>query len=519
MATAPETLPGSKSVACRETGRWRNWGRPWGSHAMSSGSKARLPSDRHGPRVGGSARSTEEAGQCPQRKGAEEDRLFDEGYTAAPEADKTVSTKLAGLSARARKEARLTNVVQFVDEELLRFAFRSLRKQAAPGVDGQSYEDYAVHLDQKLRDLYARLKSGSYQAPVIRRVYVPKANGKRRPIGISTIEDRVVQKAVAWVLSAVFEPDFLECSHGFRPKRSPHTALHRLRDGMRLHGMRYVVEADLASYFDSVNWAWLRKFVQHRVSDGGLLRLLNKWLKAGVMENGVVTQMTNGVPQGGPVSPVLSNIYLHYVLDLWFERRFRKSCRGYAELTRFADDYVAAFRNREDAERFRQEMDERLAAFGLRVVPEKTALLHFDGSLLQGGTGRPAEKPGTFTFLGFTHYLTKTRRGTITIGRTPSVKARERFVRKVTTWVKANRHQPVRVQQAHLAKMLNGYYQYFGLYFCTDALNGVLRRVSAAGDRALQRRSQKAKRHTDWATVAAKPWFQLPKPRLTQAWV
>jgi len=478
-----------------------------------------MTSDRHGPKVGRSARSTEEAGQCPPRKGAEQDSLFGEGYTAAPEAEPTVSPKLAELARRAKKEARLTNVVQYVDEELLRLAFRSLRKQAAPGIDGQSYEDYAVNLDQKLRDLHMRLKSGRYQAPTIRRVYVPKANGKRRPIGISTIEDRAVQKAVAWVLSAVFEQDFLECSHGFRPKRSPHTALHRLGTGMQFQRVRYVVEADLASYFDSVNWDWLRKFVRHRVNDGGLIRLLNKWLKAGVMENGVVTHMNEGVPQGGPVSPVLSNIYLHYVLDLWFERRFRRTCRGYAELTRFADDYVAAFRNREDAERFRQEMGERLVAFGLRVVPEKTALLHFDGSLLQGGPGRPVEKPGTFTFLGFTHFQTKTRRGRITIGRTPSVKARERFVHKVTTWVKANRHQPVRAQQAHLTKMLNGLYQYFGLYFCTDALGGVLWRVRRVWHRALQRRSQKAKRRTDWATVATKSWFQLPRPRLTQAWV
>jgi retron-type reverse transcriptase len=276
---------------------------------MSSGSKARMTSDRHGLEVGRSARSTEEAGQCPPRKGAEQGSLLDEGYTAAPEAEPTVSTKLAELVARARREARLTNVVQFVDEELLRLAFRSLRKQAAPGVDGQSYADYAVNLDQKVRELHTRLKSGRYQAPVIRRVYIPKPNGRRRPIGISTIEDRVVQKAVAWVLGAVFEQDFLECSHGFRPNRSPHTALHRMREGMRLHGVRYVVEADLASYFDSVNWDWLRKFVRHRVNDGGLIRLLNKWLNAGVMENGVVTHMNEGVPQGGPVSPTLSNIY------------------------------------------------------------------------------------------------------------------------------------------------------------------------------------------------------------------
>jgi RNA-directed DNA polymerase len=486
---------------------------------MSSGSKARQPSDRNGPKGGGSARSTEEAGQCPRREGVEQDSLFGESNTAAPEADKTVSTKLAGLVARARKEARLTNAVQYVDEELLRLAFGSLRKQAAPGVDGQSHEEYAARLDQNLRDLYVRLKSGRYQAPVIRRVYIPKANGKRRPLGITTIEDRVVQKAVAWILSAVFEQDFLDCSHGFRPTRSPHTALHRLREGIRQHRVRYVVEADLADYFGSVNWVWLREFVKHRVNDGGLLRLLNKWLKAGVMENGVVTIGEDGVPQGGPVSPVLSNVYLHYVLDLWFERRFRKTCRGYAELTRFADDFVAVFENGEDAERFRQEMDERLAAFELRIVPEKTALLHFDGSLLQGGTGRPTEKPGTFTFLGFTHYLTKTRRGTITIARTPSVKARERFMRKVTTWVKANRHQPVRAQQARLTKMLNGHYQYFGLYFCTKTLSGVLRRVRKVWLWALQCRSQKAKRRCDWELLMKQPWFQLPRPRLTHAWV
>jgi RNA-directed DNA polymerase len=486
---------------------------------VSSGSKARQPSDRHASVVGGVACSTEEAGQRPRREEATQDSLFGESNTAAPEAGKTVSTKLAGLVARARKETRLTNVVQYVDEELLRLAFASLRKQAAPGVDGQSYEDYATNLGGNLKDLYARLKSGRYQAPVIRRVYIPKANGKLRPLGITTIEDRVVQKAVAWILSAVFDQDFLDCSHGFRPNRSPHTALYRLREGIRQHRVRYVVEADLADYFGSVNWAWLRKFVKHRVNDGGLLHLLNKWLKAGVMENGVVTLSEDGVPQGGPVSPVLSNTYLHYVLDLWFERRFRRTCRGYAELTRFADDFVAVFEGREDAERFRREMDERLTAFGLRVVPEKTVLLHFDGSLLQGGPGRPAEKPGTFTFLGFTHYVTKTRRGTITVARTPSVKARERFVRKVTTWVKSNRHLPVRAQQAHLAKKLNGHYQYFGLYFCWRALNGVWWRARIVWRWSLRRRSQKAKRRCNWATLEAQSWFQLPRPRLTQAWV
>src|SRR5712691_10524513 len=236
MATALENLPGSESAACWEKDVWRKWRRPSRSQSVvSSGSKARQPSDRTAWMGGGSARSTEEAGQRPRRKGAEQNSVLDEGYTAAPEADTSVSTKLGGLVARARREAKLTNVVQYVDEELLRLAFGSLRKQAAPGVDGQHYEEYAAKLDQNLGDLYARLKSGGYQAPVIRRVYIPKGNGKRRPLGISTIEDRVVQKAVAWVLGAVFEQDFVDCSHGFRPQRSPHTALHRLREGMRLH--------------------------------------------------------------------------------------------------------------------------------------------------------------------------------------------------------------------------------------------------------------------------------------------
>jgi len=215
---------------------------------------------------------------------------------------------------------------------------------------------------------------------------------------------------------------------------------------------------------------------------------------------------------------VLSNIYLHYVLDLWFERRFKKTCRGYAELTRFADDFVAAFRNQADARRFRQEMEERLAAFGLRVAPEKTALLRFDGDLLLGNE-RPTIKPDTFTFLGFTHYLTKTRRGTINIGRTASTKARERFLRRQADWLKANRHLPTRLQQTHLHLALNGYYQYFGVRLAEQALYSVYRRIRKLWRKQLRRRSQRARRTCAWSDLYAKPWFQLPHPRITQAWV
>jgi len=477
-----------------------------------------MRSGHNASREVGATHTSEEAGQRPQSKGVAQGKLLDEGTTAAPEADQPVSPKLAELVARARKEDRLTNVVQFVDEELLRQAFGSLRKRAAPGVDGQSYEDYADNLDANLKDLHERLKTGRYRAPVVRRVYIPKANGGRRPLGITTIEDRVVQKAVAWVLSAVFEQDFLECSHGFRPKRSAHTALHRLREGMMQHWAKYVVEVDVVGYFDHVGHDWLLKFLRHRVNDGGLLRLVSKWLKAGVMEDGVVVYNAEGTPQGGPVSPVLANVYLHFVLDLWFEKRFKKSCRKWAELTRYCDDFVVAFQDRGDAERFRREVEERLATFGLQVAAEKTAVLRFDGNLIKG-PGRPAVKPASFTFLGFRLFLAKTREKKVHIRLTPSIQSRERFLRRVADWLRKHRHTNVRVQQAHLSKMLNGHDQYFGVQLSGRRLSGVRRRVFRLWRQVLRRRSDNARRTCDWATLNAKPWFQLPQPRLAQMWV
>jgi RNA-directed DNA polymerase len=442
----------------------------------------------------------------------------DQGHTAAPEAERTVSTKLAGLDARARKETQLTNVIQFVDEELLHLALRSLRKQAAAGVDGQSYEAYAANAEANLTALYARLRSGRYRAPAVRRVYIPKASGGQRPLGIPTVEDRVVQKAVAWVLSAVYEGDFLESSHGFRPGRSAHSALRRLREGVEEHRVRWVVEVDVAGYFDHVNHEWLRKMVQHRVNDGGLLRLLGKWLRAGVMEQGVVVRQGEGTPQGGPVSPVLANIYLHYVLDQWFERRFRRGCRQWAELTRYADDFVAVFEDQGDAEDFQRAVTERLAAYGLAVSPEKTGIVPFDRDGLGGGR-TTAVAPKTFSFLGFTHYLKKSRWGKVTMRRTPSRKKREAFLHRVAIWLSGHRHLRGWVQQVHLASALRGYYQYFSLRFCVGVLESVQYRTLRLWQVALRRRSERATRHCDWETLSGKPWFRLPRPRLLHAQV
>lgn len=284
------------------------------------------------------------------------------------------------------------------------------------------------------------------------------------------------------------------------------------------HWAKYVVEVDVVGYFDHVGHEWLLKFLRHRVNDGGLLRLVAKWLKAGVMEDGVVVRSAEGTPQGGPVSPVLANVYLHYVLDLWFERRFKKGCRKWAELTRYCDDFVAVFQDRGDAEHFRWDVEERLAAFGLKVAPEKTALLRFDGNLIKGPE-RPAVRPDSFTFLGFRLFLAKTRAKKVHIRLMPSVESRERFLRRVAEWLQQNRHVHVRVQQGHLTTMLTGYYQYFGVRLSGPRLSGVRHRVFWLWQRALCRRSQLARRTCDWATLNAKPWFQLPRPRLTQGWV
>lgn len=436
----------------------------------------------------------------------------DQRHTPPPEGAARVSQKLAGLVARARKEAQLTNVIGFVDVELLRLAFHALRRDAAAGVDGQSWQAYQEQAETAIPALDARLRSGQYRAPPVRRAWIPKGDGKCRPLGIPTLEDRIVQKAVSWVLSAVYEQDFLACSYGYRPGRNAHTALAALHARLERGGARAVVEVDIKGYFDHVNHAWLRQFLRHRVNDGGLLRLVGKWLNAGVMEAGVVSRDEQGVPQGGPISPVLANIYLHYVLDLWFERRYRPTCQGEAELVRYADDLVAAFSRPEDAERFRQEVEERLGQFGLMLAPEKTAVVPFDRD--QAGPGSPAA--GTFCFLGFTHYVGRTRSGRRKVGRTPSRRSRERFLCRVSGWLRAHRHAPVREQQRHLASVVRGYDQYFGLRDCYQGLSTVRYRLQRRWWQELRKRSQRAHRRTDWDTIRSQPWFQLPPPRMVR---
>jgi RNA-directed DNA polymerase len=430
-----------------------------------------------------------------------------------PEMEENMLTELEELGQRAKKHKQITNVVNFLNLNLLTTAFHSLKRDAVAGIDGVTYQDYEVNLKGNLQDLHQRLKAQKYQAPPVRRVYIPKDNSKLRPIGIGTLEDRIVQKAVAWMLSIIYEADFQECSHGFRPKHSCHTALKRLYKTLTERNSRYVVEADVKGFFDNVNHEWLRKFLRHRIADKGLLRLVDKWLKAGVMENGAVTHDEDGVPQGGPVSPMLANIYLHYVLDLWFEVRFKKECKGKASLTRYADDFVAVFEEEKDATRFRTELDKRFAAFALEIAPEKTRIIAF-GRYAIYYLAKQNKRPETFDFLGFTHYCAKSRKGMMIISRKPAKKRRERFIKRIKLWLLENRHQPVRKQQAHLRDALIGHYQYYGLRNCTSSLSGVRERIKRFWKKALVKRSQKADRSCTWEILNNKEWFKLPKPRV-----
>lgn len=414
--------------------------------------------------------------------------------------------------ARSDPNLRFTTLAHRLTPELLEAAYRRLKRRAAPGPDGVTVTEYGEDLTERLAKLHQRLRTGKYRASPARRVYIPKPNGKLRPLGIANVEDRVVQTAIAMVLEPIYEQDFLEFSYGFRPGRSTKDALEVLRRTIDRRPVRYVFEADIRGFFDNLDHGWLRKFLGHRIADRGIHRLINKILKSGVVEEGKVTRGTTGAPQGGPLSPLLANVYLHYVLDLWFDRRFRPTCRGEASMVRYADDFVVCFEHRDEAERFATAVAERFAAFGLELVPEKTRLIEFGTSRGVQGPG-PKSEASTFEFLGFTHYMRQQGRRGLRTARKPSKKSRTRFLGEVKQWLRKQMHRPIWLHRKVLTEKLRGFYQYFGLRYCLPALRHVRWHVERLWYRTLLRRSQKARRLT-WWQVKRKPWFDLPKPAL-----
>jgi len=360
----------------------------------------------------------------------------------------------------------LTNLSHHIDVEWLKEAHRLTRKDGAVGVDGQAAADYAAALEGNLASLLDRAKSGTYRAPPVRRVYIPKADGlATRPIGIPTFEDKVLQRAVAMVLGEVYEQDFLDCSWGFRPGRSQHMALESFwKQAMAMHG-GVVVEVDVKGYFDAIDHEHLTAILRQRVRDGVLLRLIGKWLNAGVMEEGSLSYPESGTPQGGVISPLIANVFLHEVLDTWFEREVVPRLHGRGFLIRFADDFVMCFECEEDALRVMAVVAKRLAKYGLTVHPTKTRLVPFRRPPRHppdagAGGGSP---PGSFDLLGFTHHWGLSRRGNWVIQRQTASKRLHRSLHTVGQWCQANRHRPLRDQHAGLVRKVNGHFQYYGI--------------------------------------------------------
>lgn len=417
-----------------------------------------------------------------------------EGKMTGTKGLEDISTKQQRIAGLAKQFETLTTLAHHVDMAWMREAYRRTRKDGATGVDGQSAEEYGQRLEENLRSLLERAKAGTYRAPAVRRVHIPKGDGETRPIGIPTFEDKVLQRAVTMVLEAVYEQDFLPCSYGFRPGRNAHQCIEALRDAARKMAGGWVLELDIRKFFDSIQRPRLLEVLNQRVRDGVLSRLVAKWLHAGVMEAGALTYPKAGTPQGGVISPLLANIYLHEVMDAWFERDVRPRMKGRSYLFRYADDAVMLFEKEEDARRVFEVLPKRLEKHGLALHPEKTRLVRFKrpDRARADGEGDGGAKPRTFDFLGFTHYWAQLKNGHwVVLRRT----ARSRFTRAlkaVWQWLKKNRHKPLEEQQRGLAQRLRGHYSYYAIRGNKSRAWSFLFLVVGAWKRWLERRSDKA---------------------------
>jgi len=428
-----------------------------------------------------------------------------------------ISTKLERIAKLAKeiRDGQLYTLAHHIDVCWLREAYRRTRKDGARGVDGVSAEQYAEQLEGNLRSLLDRAKSGRYRAPPVRRVHIPKGDGSEtRPIGIPTFEDKVLQRAVAMVLNAVYEEEFHDFSYGFRPNRSAHQALETFQNAaVRIAG-GWVVEVDLRKFFDTVDHSHLREILHRRIRDRVLLRLIGKWLNAGVLEGVNLSHPDEGTPQGGVISPLLANIYLHHVFDEWFVREMQPGLRGKATPIRFADDIAVLFEHKEDAERFLRDLPGRLAGFGLTLHPEKTRLVPFRRP---DRVRKDDDGPGTFNLLGFTHYWDLSRRSKWIVKRRTAKDRFSRALRRIREWCRWHRHDSIQMQHQALTKKLNGHYAYFGISTNHGALARFLEGVKRAWHQALARRSQ---RSFPWiAMTRLLRRFPLPRPRIVHQYV
>jgi RNA-directed DNA polymerase len=423
-----------------------------------------------------------------------------------------VSTKLQRIAELARKAPTMAirTLAHHIDVEFLHVAYQQTRKDGAVGVDEQTAADYAANLEGNLQSLLDRFKSGTYHAPPVRRVEIPKEDGTTRPLGIPTFEDKVLQRAVVMVLNAVYEQDFLDCSYGFRPGRSAHLALEALWRATMKVGGGWVLEIDIRHFFDSVGHGHLRAILEQRVRDGVIRRTIDKWLNAGVQHDGAIRYPDGGTPQGGVISPLLANVYLHEVLDVWFEQEVRPRLDGSASLIRYADDATMVFAQEADARRVLAVLAKRFAKYGLTLHPEKTKLIDF-----RRPTGN-GEGPGSFDMLGFTHFWGRSQKGNWVVQRKTSRSRFGRALHRVAEWCRRNRHRPMREQHRMLVAKVRGHYGYFGITGNSRALGRFWHEVKCVWRKWLGRRSQR--RQMSWARFALLVGrYPLPWPRVVHS--
>jgi group II intron reverse transcriptase/maturase len=412
---------------------------------------------------------------------------------------------------------RFTSLAHHIDLRLLYEAYQRTRKDGAVGVDGQTAADYAVNLMANLQGLLDRAKSGTYRAPPVRRVHIPKGIGNEtRPIGIPTFEDKVLQRAVVMVLEAVYEQDFLDCSYGFRPGRSAHQALAALWKHTMDRAGCWIVEVDIRRFFDALDHTHLRQWLLQRVRDGVLLRLIGKWLNAGVLEEGVVTTPESGSPQGGVISPLLANVYLHYVLDVWFEQEVKPRLRGSAFLVRYADDFVMGFVCEEDARRVLEVLPKRFGKYGLTLHPDKTRLVPFQRPGQRSDSGSAKPPAGSFDLLGFTHHWGRSRRGAWVVQRKTAASRFSRVLKKITQWCRLNRHRPVAEQHQLLSQKLRGHDAYYGITGNSRMLQRLRLVVNRIWSKWLSRRRRGGRLCWDHFNRLLQR-FPLPPPRVVHS--
>ena len=450
-----------------------------------------------------------------------EQRGLTEGNASGVRATGTLNLELAlsGLDrirekARRDKRVGFTALLHHIDVALLRESYLNLNRSAAAGVDGVLWKDYQESLWENLSDLHARVHSGRYRALPSKRSRISKEDGSERKLGIASLEDKIVQQSVVSVLNAIYEQDFVGYSYGFRPGRNQHRALDALYIGLERKPINWVVDLDIQGYFDCIQHDWLLRFVEHRVGDKRIVRLIRKWLKAGVLEEEQWQQSDVGSPQGAVISPLLSNIYLHYVFDLWFKQRRERQMCGEAIVVRYADDIVAGYELKEEAENFLRELSERLEQFGLKMHPRKTRLLEFGRRAIANRKRAGEGKPETFDFLGFTHISAKDRRGRFAIRRHTIASRQRRKLKALKSELRKRSHRPVPETGRWLKQVLQGYYRYFAVPGNQMALNQFRYRLSCYWIKALRRRSQKARRGMTWEKFKPIQRYWLPYPRV-----